>query len=203
MEEQESNPNPFASPAVAVEAAAISEFDPNTEMRDFHFGKSLLKWMLVCGISGTPSFFIAFSLADQYAVQATAMALGILTFVGFYVFLESREWTRRKLMDQSLRISVRVGYITRVVISILFPVAMFPDMFCGMFSVSFTSAILGYGFGVPVRLDDDPQAMALMSVAVWFYFTTVVQGVLLNIVLGAYTLIVYALVKLISTSSKR
>ena len=198
---EEKQPNPYASPLVAAEAA-IPDFDPDSEIREFHFGKSLIKWLLVCGIAGAPSFFIAFSLGDQYVVQATAMVLGILTFVAFYVYLESREWTRRKLMDRSLRISVRVGYITRVVISILFPVAMFPDMFCGIISVSFTSAIFGHEFGPGMQYVNEPQALSSLFILAWFYFTTLVQGVILNLVLGAYTLIVYGIALLIRSFTR-
>ena len=191
MDEQE--PNPFATPSVAIESA-IPEFDPDVQMRDFHFGKSLAKWMLICFVSGAPSFLIAFNLGPEYIFQAVAMASGIMTFVAVYVFIESREATRRMLMDRSLRIAVRVGYITRVAISVIFPVALIVDMFCGVFSVGITSSLLGGDFGPRPRGYDESQGLAFTFA--WFYLTTLVQGVMLNIVLGAYTLIVYAFVLL-------
>jgi len=191
VEEEPQTPNPFASPEVAV-ASAIPDFDPDTEIREFNFGKSLAKWFLICAVSGAPSFFFGSVLGNAYVIQSFAMTLGILTFVAFYVYIESRERTRRMLMDRSLRISVRVGYITRMVISIIYPVAMFPDILCGMLSVGFTTSIFGEGFGPGYASDTIDAGLQPLFTFGWFYITTLVQGVLLNIVLGAYTLIIYA-----------
>ncbi len=191
---EEKSPNPFASPVVAT-AASIPEYDPDTEIREFNFGKSLLKWMLICVISGAPSFFYGMVLGANYAVQSVAMFMGILTFVCVYVYVESREWTRRKLMDKSLRIAVRVGYITRVAISVLFPVAMFVDLWCGLVSVSIMSRLFGETYIGSGSRGSTPVVAAPIVLS-WFYFTTLLQGLLLNVVLGAYTLIVYALVLL-------
>lgn len=188
VEDEPQTPNPFASPEVTA-ASAIPDFDPNTEMREFHFGMSLAKWLLVCMVSAAPSFYIGSTMAQQYGLQSAAMLLGILTFVAFYVFLESRKWTRRKLMSRPLRIAVWVGYVTRVAISVLFPVAMFLDIFCGLLSVSLTSGIFGMDFG-PGRGSSATESMSLLFA--WFYITTLVQGVILNCVLGAYVLIVFA-----------
>ena len=187
----EQQPNPFASPAVAAEAA-IPEFDPDNEIREFSFGKSLTKWLLVCLVSAAPSFFFGSILEQEYVVQSLAMVSGILTFVAFYVFIESRESTRRMLMDRSLRISVRIGYITRIVISIVFPVGMFLDIYCGVISMSLTTALLGDGFGPRSGYQGYGEA-AMTFLFAWFYLTTLVQGIALNSVLAAYTLIVYAI----------
>ena len=73
----EQQPNPFASPAVAAEAA-IPEFDPDNEIREFSFGKSLTKWLLVCLVSAAPSFFFGSILEQEYVVQSLAMVSGIL-----------------------------------------------------------------------------------------------------------------------------
>lgn len=193
MDEQK--PNPFASPA-AANKAAIPDFDPDTEIREFDFWNSLTKWVLVCFVSGAPSFYFGSVLGRNYAIQSIAMALGILTFVAFYVYIESREWTRRKLMDKSLRVSVRIGYITRMAISVLFPIAMFPDILCGMLSIGFTTSLFGEGFGPGSDFSTTATGKTIPLIIAWFYCTTLVQGVLVNIVLGAYTLIVYAIVLL-------
>ncbi|QEG24628.1 hypothetical protein [Mariniblastus fucicola] len=190
MNEEPQPPNPFASPEVAV-ATAIPDFDPDTEIREFHLGKSLVRWLVICIVSAAPSFFWGMALADDYAIQSVAMLLGILTFVALYVFIESREWTRRKLTNRSIRLAVNIGYISRIVISVIYPVAMILDMICGMFSVGLVSELFGYGFGLETRYEET-EIVAWPYMLVWFYFTTLVQGVFLNIVLGGYTMLVYA-----------
>jgi len=189
VEEEQQTPNPFASPAVAV-ASAIPDFDPDTEIREFNFGKSLAKWLLICFVCAAPSFYFGLVLGRSYFIQSAAMVMGILTYVALYVYVESLAWTRRRLMDRSLRLAVKIGYITRIVVSVLFPVGMFLDIFCGMLSVSATSAIFGVEFG-PMRTE--MADVGAPFVFFWFYLTTLVQGTLMNIVLGAYTLIVYAI----------
>jgi hypothetical protein len=198
--EDEQQANPFASPEVAA-IGSIPQIDPNSEIREFHFGKSFIKWLLICAISGAPSFLIALGPSRQAKIQGLAMVCGILTYVAFYVFVESREWTRRKLTDKSLRIAVKTGYISRVAISILFPVGFFVDMICGMISVGLVSELSGIdlmGIGGKER----PPIPSMPIAFGWYYTTTMLQGLLLNIVLGAYTLIVYALVLLFRKGSK-
>jgi hypothetical protein len=199
--EDEQQANPFASPAVAA-VGSIPQIDPDSEIREFHFGNSLLKWLLICGVSAAPSFFIAMGPSRQAWIQILAMVCGILTYVVFYVFVESREWTRQKLTDKSLRVAVRTGYISRVAISILFPVAFIVDMICGMISVGLVSNLFGLDLmGIQSIKERTPVPSMPMAFA-WYYTTTMLQGLLLNVVLGAYTLIVYALVLLFRNGSK-
>ena len=191
--EEKTSENPFASPLVA-EAVAIPEADPHADSIEYSFGKSLGKWILVCGISAAPSFFLSFILGDRILLQSIAMVMGILTWVGLYVYVESWEWTRQRLKSKSLRIAVKTGYITRVAISILFPVALYLDMICGLISVGLMDNVFDGQFE-PMRLrEDDPRVVGSATVFGFFYLTTLLQGLLLNLVLGAYTLVVYAIV---------
>lgn len=198
MEEQQ--PNPFATPTTVSDFAA-STFDPDLELKPFALGRSIFKWVLICGISGAPSFVLAFSLGENVYIQAFAMLMGILTYAGVYVYVESLEWTRRKLMDKSLKIAVRIGYVTRIAISIIFPLAFFIDIWCGLLSVSFTSAIFGEPQLGSSRIFRGNLA-TLPIVFLWFYTTTIVQGALLNIVLGGYTLVVYGITLLVRGGNK-
>ena len=197
--QEETSLNPFASPAVAT-AEFIPRIDPELEIAEFNLGKSLLKWMLVCGISGAPSFFVAMSLGNQFAIQALAMLSGILTYVVLYVFTESRESIRRKLTNRSLRLAVRIGYGTRVAISILFPVALYLDMMCGMFSVALMSGLFGQGFAAVGVAENG--SVNLLLIFAYFYLTTLLQGLILNLILGGYTLVVYAIVALTRSGSR-
>lgn len=190
--------NPYQTP-IAAPVSSLEHVGPE-EIKPFVLSKSIFRWMLICGVSAAPSFFIAMSLANKPLIQILAMLGGVLTFVVFYVYIESMEWTRRKMKDRSFRLAVIVGYVTRIVISVIFPIAIFVDMFCGLFSVSVTSAIFGSGVmmqeGASFRNEGGPFLFA------WFYATTLVQGIVLNVVLGAYTLIVYAITVVIRGSER-
>ena len=187
---QGENENPFIAPAV-TSATPIAELDPTGDLRPFNLSFSVVKWFLICGISGAPSFVMAFSLSEYVVTKCLAMVLGILTYVALYVYIESRERTRQRLKDKSLRIALRVGYGTRVLISIVFPIAIFVDIWCGLASISLTYAIFGSpGFG---RGEFARELSTVPLTFIWFYTTTIVQGALLNLVLGAYTLVVYAI----------
>ena len=48
---------------------------------------------------------------------------------------------------------------------------------------------------------DVPTELTLSFTFFWFYCTTLLQGAVLNVVLGAYTLIVYALVLVVGNRS--
>ena len=199
--EEEKSPNPFASPVVAT-VASIPEFDPDTEIREFSFGKSLLKWILICGISAAPSFLLAFSGRNDIWVRTSAMILGILTYVAIYVYVESREWTRRKLLDKSFRIAVKTGYISRIAISVVYPIGFIVDMVCGLISVGLVSGLLDLDLMPISSRSDRPVDATIPMTFTWYYMTTMLQGLLLNIVLGAYTLIVYGFVLLFRKGSK-
>ena len=113
---------------------------------------------------------------------------GIATFIGFFVYLESREWTQRKLLDRSLRSAVKTGFVTRVIISVVFPLAMVIDLWCGMISISLVAAL--FESAPPTRAGSyDVHPIFVFG---WFYTTTIVQGIILNVVLGTFTMLVYA-----------
>ena len=201
MDDRQSTPNPFASPAAAT-TTAIAEFDPDSEMREFHFGKSLFKWLLICGISSVPSFMIAFPSGSHATIRIAAMVCGILTFVAGYVWVESREWTRRKLMNKSLRIAVKTGYISRIVITVLFPIGFVLDMICGMISVGLVSEVFGQDLIGGGMIYDESVMPSMPFAFAWYYTTTLLQGLMLNIVLGAYMLIVFAIVLFFRNGNK-
>lgn len=143
--------------------------------------------MLVCFVSATPSFLLAGMVAAHTLPGVSAMILGILTFVAIFVLLESRQGTRRLMLDQTLRRAVKTGYISRMILTVVFPAAVFVDIYCGIMSVGLVESVFGFA---PMR--DAANDFNVLSDFAWFYMTTLVQGVILNFVVSSFTLLVYA-----------
>ena len=183
--------NPFQSP-VAVAEEIIPEAE--LEMVPFHPGASIAKWLTICAISGAPSFFFGFMLGEMRPAAAIAMLAGIVTFAVMYTLVESTQSVRRKLTERRLKRAVWIGYGTRILISIVYPMCIYVDVVCGMISVGIGTSLFGIEVG---PMSGDPEAMVDKASSIHFfaqfYFTTLVQGVMLNLILGAYTLIVYAI----------
>ena len=164
--EQEEADNPYASSAHSGPSYSTAP----GEDREFSLGKSILVWFSVCTISAAPSFFLALGLVG---VQNTSwMVIGILLFVVGYVVADrvSYRWTFRRRV--AVKLSLRITYIIRIGASVIFPVALYVDMFCGIFSASFITAL---GFD-PNRSSSMPGPIVLL----WTLF----QGVVLNAVLA-------------------
>lgn len=180
-----STENPFQSPVATTEGLTpVAEL----EMVPLKLEHSIVKWLIICAISGGPSFFYGAMVGEFRLSASLAMLGGIVTFAILYVLLESTEFVRRKLVDRRLRRALWFGYGTRMVISIVFPLA-FVDVFCGIISVQIGEALFGIAVGPSTEVEKANGALVFAQ----FYFTTLVQGVILNAVLAAYTLIVYAI----------
>jgi len=193
-------PNPFAAPMVAA-TQAIPDAESIEEVPPFVIGKSIGKWLLVCSLSAAPSFVLARILDGDLVVSSAAMILGILTFVAVFVFLESRERTRNLLLDRTMRTAVRTGYISRMILSIVFPIAMMVDLWCGVIATTLVNAVLGFGGPMGQRDEVGVAGLMLGQEFAWYYITTLVQGVILNLVLTAYALLVYGVMLVIKRLS--
>jgi hypothetical protein len=79
-----------------------------------------------------------------------------------------------------LRRTFRIGYGTRLVISIIFPIGMQLDMLCGLLST-----------GAVAQLVENPESFAGILT------TTLVQGAVLNVLLLLYMSAVYGVVRLV------
>jgi len=156
--------NPFEAPQHVDSLPAVAEMIE----KPFRPGIVFSKWLLICSISAAPSF---------------------LTFVVLYVWIESLPFVRSKLADRRLRRAVKIGYGIRIGISIIFPVAIVLDLYCGLMSVSVVNAVLGIEGFESVGTNSAFPLFKLIQ----FYLTTLVQGVVLNILLGGWTLFVYVI----------
>lgn len=180
--------NPYAPPT-HVTPIAVQQPDPGTPPRPPTLGRSLVKWMLVCGIAAAPSFLIAGGLrwGSIFGIQG-GMILGILVFVAIYVVVEMLPATQRFLLRPHVRATARVGYFTRVAISIGFPIGGAVDMICGMFSVSLVNSI-SPSLSFERFRNEGSAAQQFIS----HFVTTIVQGITLNVVLFGYMLIVFGI----------
>lgn len=178
--------NPYAPSLVAQEdrraidqamAGNHQESEPEAEPVPLPLWRTSLRWLLVCSISAAPSF--AFGLITTNG-RIAGMLLGILIFVIGYTWIDfrtaGRPWRRRKRIRRTLRLV----YGTRLAISIVFPVGAYLDLFCGLLSVTITEPI--------TRMDlsghnsSGADGMDFLGALV----TTLVQGGVLNVVLGIY-----------------
>ncbi len=152
----------------------------------------VVRWTFVCVISAIPSF--VFGLAITRQSQILAMCMGIAIFAALYSWLDWRtaatSWRQNKLVRSTLRFT----YGTRILISILFPVGAYLDVICGMLSTGIVQSITGFSID-PVRRGSPTETAWMESLEGFFpiLLTTLVQGVLLNIVLAFYGIAIFGL----------
>lgn len=154
--------------------------------------RRFILWSIVCWISGGPSFAWAVIVggnppADAPPFDPWAMALGIVLFSMAYTALTSTDRFDAFQRRPGVRLTLYIGYFTRLGVSIAFPIAMGIDMLPGMFSVLGTQwlfEILG--------VDPSTSSSALF---LFTFLTTCVQGLLLNILISIYMLVVYVIVR--------
>lgn len=110
------------------------------------------------------------------------MITGIGIFIAAYVWADlvtrNRPWRRYR----NITITLRTVYVLRLVLSVILPAGMVVDMFTGMLAIVAVTSIGQFegnaGFGY------------LSTV-----FTTLIQGVLLNILLMVLALCIYPIVR--------
>lgn len=141
---------------------------------------TILRWALVCGIAAVPSFVIGLNVTEG---QFLGMVTGIAIFVAGYVWADlvtrNRPWRRYR----NIRITLRTVYILRLIVSVILPAGMIVDMFTGMIAVVTVTSI--------TQLDNGAGLGFISTV-----FTTLIQGVLLNILLMVLALCIYPIVRL-------
>ena len=142
------------------------------------FTSRLLVWTVICCISAVPSFYWA---AQEFRQQEhiVAMLLGVAIFILTYTFISGTAYAQRLHQRPLVRRTLYVGYGTRIVLSILFPVALALDFACGIVS----GVVIGVVFeGLPGGIE------SFVAILAW----TLVQGTVLNVVLLFYMMVVYS-----------
>ena len=151
------------------------------------------KWTFICCLSAAPSFIWGCQIGSMELSLMLAMLLGILVFVIGYTIFECTAFAQRLLLQPGVRLTAKIGYGTRMGISIVFPVGMFMDAMVGIASTAITDSLLPFGMGAI----DGGQGTFLA-----FFITTILQGILLNILLFCYMAVVYVIIFFVRSSRK-
>jgi hypothetical protein len=134
-----------------------------------------LLWTLLCGISAAPSFIWA-----ARGFNRLAMILGVVIFITLYTLTTSTPAFLRFREKPFIRRTLYIGYGTRILISVIFPVGMAADLIPGLISISVVHTILG-------SMSEGFVATLLI---------TIVHGTILNFLLTIYMFIVWGFQRL-------
>ena len=169
--------NPYQSPSdltPTVERQAIPKDAPVSIPR------SLLMWCCVCSVTAIPSLLLGTAISETpFAIPA--MCIGILFFAIGYTVVDVLYLRTRVRQNPALRKTLWIGYIIRMAVSAGAPLGVMLDMWPGMLSVGLTQLIFGGG---------------ALSSFIQVLFTTLVQGVLMNAILLAVLLPIYAVCRM-------
>lgn len=119
--------------------------------------------------------------ADISDGQFAAMVLGVLIFAFGYTILYYKTARTRIRQYRLTSITLRVVYVTRMLLTLFFPVGMFADLSCGILSIGLTETLFGSN-----AVKTFPGAL----------LTTLTQGTLMNFVLALYGLLVVGVIML-------
>ena len=184
----EVDPNPFAPPPATLEAppeqpVAAPPLRPRRPV-----ATSLALWSFVCVASAAPSFL--WGLGTIAGAQYLAMSLGIAVFIILYTWGDQATQRAGWRQIPAVALTLKIGYTTRVMLSVIFPVGALLDVVCGMVSVAIVEA-------VAPSLRSSPDVAANFDGSVGFlgaFVITLVQGVFLNVVLLGYMTVVLGIV---------
>ena len=143
--------------------------EPETIFRRF------VLWAAICCVSAAPSFAWA-----HEEFHRGAMVLGVALFTIAYTVCTSTERLEQFHRRPFVRRTLYIGYGARLAASIVFPVGVGMDLLPGMLSVNLVQGAF--------RLDPHAFGGTLL--------TTIVQGTLLNVLLGLFMLFVYGIQRL-------
>jgi hypothetical protein len=178
--------NPYSAPrSIPAETAALV-----TPQRGSRPWRALGRWTLICCISAAPSFFWGSALHHQFE-HVVAMIGGILVFVVAYTVAECTPYYQQIITRPHIHRTALIGYGTRIMFSVVFPVGLAVDMMTGVVSIAIVQNI---SLANSVELSEAGAAASALAV----FLTTVVQGILLNIMLFGYMVCVYGLLRVVA-----
>tara|TARA_R110002073_G_scaffold60209_1_gene151161 strand:+ start:6598 stop:7263 length:666 start_codon:yes stop_codon:yes gene_type:complete len=195
--------NPYA-PAEVVEQDAdevhhSSNGDLLAELRQpLPVWRIAIRWTFVCVLSAIPSFLLGMAVTNNK--QIAAMVTGTAIFCLFYIWLDWRtasfSWRHKK----SVKWTLGITYGTRVLISVAVPIGGMLDIICGVASTTLVAKVTGFQFE-PSGAANDLSAFGEPFFPV--LLTTLIQGVLMNVVLSIYGIVVFGIVLAIRAMSAK
>lgn len=169
--------NPFAPPETEPELSDALRGETDTK-KPVSLRGIAFRWLLVCSVSALPSFYLGARISDG---QVAAMVLGVLVFALGYTVLDYQTANNRIRQYRLTSVTLRVVYVTRMLLTLLFPVGMSVDGFCGVLSLGLTETLFG-----STAVKTFPGA----------FLTTLTQGAILNFALALYGLLVVGVIML-------
>ncbi|WDQ14705.1 hypothetical protein [Rhodopirellula sp. P2] len=149
--------------------------------------RTILRWTLVCSIAAIPSFVIGFTVTQG---QLWGMVTGIAIFIAGYVWADlvtrSQAWRR----SRHITATMRTVYVLRLVASVILPAGMIVDMFSGMLAIMIVTGIS--------QFEAESEFGFLSAVG-----TTLVQGVLLNVVLLIVAFCLFPIVRMMGRAREK
>lgn len=177
MSESQSTINPYAPAPSVSEQAKGGEGDAPDGPVEVSLARTARRWLIVCSLSALPSFVFGFMVTGG---QIAGMTVGILIYVIGYTWLDYKTARLPFRRIKRVRRTLRVAYGTRIAISVIFPIGGYLDILSGIVTLQLLQIVAGYNLS-------DSTPMSFWPALV----TTVVQGAVLNVVLGFYALLVY------------
>ncbi len=180
--------NPFAPPEPATEPPPPSDAKTAAEKHAPRTpAVSLAVWTCVCVVSAAPSFF--WGLGTVAKEQYLAMILGVCVFIALYTWVDQFTQLQAWRRVFPVPLTLKIGYITRLLLSVVFPIGAGLDLICGLMSVGIVESILP-------TIRSHPGGAADMEGEVGFlgaFIITLVQGITLNFVLLCYMSVVFGI----------
>lgn len=156
--------------------------------------RALCRWTLICAISAAPSFFWGCALHAE-PQHLAGMVCGILFFVLAYTVIECTHYYHQIMSLPHVHRTAVLGFGTRILISVIFPIGLFVDMFTGTWSVALVQDL----FPASQGFSHGRAAASFLQV----FTTTIVQGALLNGLLLIYMLFLYSGLRLFNRVRNR
>jgi len=187
--------NPYRpSPEITPTSDPQSPQTSSPDLPQISFAWTVIRWTLVCVIAALPSFFLGL---DFTRGRYLGMIAGIATFISIYVAADlcTRHWPIRR--EPAIRRTLVFVYVSRIVVSIIFPVGIYLDQMTGAVMISFTQDTRDV-FN-PATSDSPLNDFAVFWTA---YRMTMIHAVLMNIVLSLWGLHVFFFIHYLATNKR-
>jgi large-conductance mechanosensitive channel len=189
-DENATAPNPYAPgpprEGDADELESRPDISPGTDVFP-SVPRTILRWTLVCSIAAIPSFVVGFTVTQG---QLWGMVTGIAIFIVGYVWADLVTRPQSWRHSPQITATLRTVYVLRMVASVVLPAGMIVDMFSGMLAVMIVAGVN--------QFETEPEFGFVSAVC-----TTLVQGVLLNVILLIVAFCVFPIVRLMGRAREK